>query len=272
MLTCTKMPPGHIAIFLSILILSSSSCSTSRNFHDMNYFADSVTAASQTIDPNASVLIQPGDRLNISVAALNPAAAQQFNIGSGATVSLNTGESGGGSTQTGYLVDDAGNIQFPQMGTLHVAGFTTQRLETLVQKDLLQFLTDPIVRVNIVNFNVNVLGEVNKPGTLTVQDGKITILEAISRSGDLTINGIRNNILVVREKDGKREFGKIDLASNKIFSSPYFYLRQRDVVYVSMNKNKVLLSDARQQRNFTIISVVFASISAFALVFNALKL
>ena len=271
MLTSTKSSPGHIALFLSILIISNSSCSSSRNFHDMNYFADSVTAAAQTIDANASVLIQPGDRLNISVAALNPAAAQLFNIGSGATSSSMTVEPGGGSAQTGYLVDDGGNIQFPQMGTLHVAGFTTQRIETLVQKALLQFLTDPIVRVNIVNFKVNVLGEVNRPGTLTVQDGKITILEAISRSGDLTINGIRNNILVVREKDGKREFGKVDIASNNIFSSPYFYLQQGDVVYVSMNKNKLLLSDARQQRNFTIISIIFASISTLALVFNALK-
>lgn len=258
-------------ISLIILLISNSSCSSTKSFHNMNYFADSVTEASQVIGENSKVVLQPGDRLSILVTALNPIAAQPFNIGGGGTGSVTEAISGGESVlQTGYLIADDGFIQFPQLGRINVKGFTTQHLEKLIQKALLQFLTDPIVRVNIINFKVNVLGEVNKPGTINVQDG-ITILEAISRSGDLTINGIRENILVVREKDGRREFGKINLASKNIFSSPYFYLQPGDIVYVSMNKNKVLLSDANQQRKLSLISIIFATISTAALVFNAVK-
>ena len=259
-------------IFLIILILSISSCSSSKNFRNMNYLADSVTQDARMVQ-DFKVILQPGDRISIMVSALNPGAAQAFNIGSVSQAPSLSGDGGasGSSAQTGYLINEEGTIQFPQLGKLTVKGMTTQQVAETIQKALLQFLKDPIVNVTLINFKINVLGEVNRPGTITVQDGKMTVFEAISRSGDLTINGIRDNILVVREKDGKREFGKVYLASNNIFSSPFFYLQQGDIVYVSMNKNKLLLSDASQQRKFSIITLVFASISTIAIVFNALK-
>lgn len=258
-------------IILLIILVSNSSCSSTKSFQNMNYLADSVTESAQIIGENSKVVLQPGYRLSILVTALNPIAAQAFNIGGGGTGSVTEAISSGESVlQTGYLIDDEGSIQFPQLGRINVKGSTTQHLEKLIQKSLLQYLTDPIVRVNIINFKVNVLGEVNKPGTINVQDG-ITILEAITRSGDLTINGIRDNILVVRLKGEKREFGKVNLASNNIFNSPYFYLQPGDVIYVRMNKNKILLSDANQQRKLSLVSILFASISTLALVYNAVK-
>ena len=244
----------------------------------MNYLADSVTTASQTVQANSKILLQPGDRIGIIVTALNPAAAQAFNIGggsaSGSSLVAGTSDISGTASNPqmpGYLINEEGTIQFPQLGKLPVKGMTTQNVEDTIQKALLQFLKEPIVHVDIINFKVNVIGEVNRPGTISVPDGKITILEAISRSGDLTINGMRDNILIVREKEGKREFGKVNLASNSIFSSPYFYLQQGDVVYVNMNKNKLLLSDANEQRNFRIASIMLAGVSAIALIINTIR-
>ncbi len=216
----------------------------------MIYLADSVQAAQKTVHV-ASTYIQPGDRLGITVTALDPLAAAPFN--------LSAASQGGSSTQTveqvSYLVDSTGNIRFPQLGKVYVSGFTVNQVAATLQEKLVPYIKEPLATVNIVNFKVNVLGEVNSPGTITITDGKATILEALSLSGDLTIFGKRDNILVVREINGTREFGRLNLASNDIFTSPFFYLKQNDVIYVEMDKTKIISNDVianRNIRNYTI--------------------
>jgi polysaccharide export outer membrane protein len=251
---------------LAIVFLSS--CGPTHTFKNMNYLADSVTEAEKTVQPNSEILLQPGDRISILVSALNPVAAQAFNLGSTAAT-----EAAAGSTVSspGYLVGSDGTIQFPQLGKIVVKGKTTEEIGDTIQTGLTKFLKEPVVYVSLVNFKVNVLGEVNKPGTIVVPDGKITILEAISESGDLTINGLRENVMVVRESEGKREFGTVNLASNKLFNSPYFYLKQGDVVYVAMNENKLLSSDAQQLRRYRVTSLVLAAVSVAVLLINLTK-
>ena len=239
----------------------------------MVYLADSVKA-SQRITSMYEHILQPGDRIQVLVTALNPEAALAFNIAPLITVlnRSNTEYSQGSNiASNGYLIDLDGTIQFPQLGKLEVKGLTTNAVSKMIQQKLLQFLKEPVVLVNISNFRVNVVGEVNRPGTITVPDGKITILEALSQSGDLTIFGRRENILVVREKNGKREFGQLNLTSNSLFDSPYYYLEQGDVVYVEMKKDKLVLNDAVEARNYRIFSLVLAALSAAGIILSATR-
>ncbi len=274
---------------LFIVLISGNSCSFSSKatgkraaqLKNMIYLDDSVTDAEKLVSKDFRLLLQPGDRISILVTALNPEAAQQFNVLTATTLSISADaskSSGSASNPAppivsdyGYLVDGDGNIQFPELGNVQVRGLTLSEVGDKIKKQLLQFLKEPTVIVNLINFRVNVLGEVNRPGTITVTDGKITIIQAISEASDLSIFGKRENILVVREANGKREFGRVDLTSNKIFNSPFFYLKQGDIVYVELNRNKLILSDANGERNFRIISIILGAITATAISISALR-
>ena len=254
-------------MFAVAIVHFGTSCSSTNKYASMTYLADSVKASQKIVAKKPDYFLQPGDRVNIIVTALNPQAAQEFNQMpvTPSTGTLATTPSGG------YLVDDDGNIVFPQIGTIHAAGITTKKLADTLKTNLLNYLKEPAVTVNVINFKVNILGEVNRPGPVIVPDGKMSVLEAISQSGDLTIYGKRENVMIIREMNGKREFAKLDLTSNDIFDSPYFYLQQGDVVYVEMNKNKMVLSDASETRKFRITSIILAAVTAGAILFNSLK-
>ena len=270
---------------LSICILFMFSCTVSKNFKHYVYLADSVKASHLTVQPYQMPKLRVGDRLQITVTALNPIAAQAFNQGGG-QVSASAGSSGSGGgagsaggsgsggsgATTGYLINSSGNIQFPQIGNVKVEGLTTDSLEKVIEVKLLEFLKEPVVTVNQINFNINLIGEIYKPGVVNVPDGKLSILEAIARSGDLTLYGKRENVLVIREKNGKREFGRIDLTSNNIFNSPYYYLEQGDVVYVDVNENKLLGADMLQTRRLTMVTIILGAITTLFVIKNYLKL
>ena len=199
--------------------------------------------------------------MHITVTALNVQAAQAFNQSATSN-----------STVSGYLINNSGNIQFPQIGNVKVEGLTTDSVEKLLEIKLLEFLNDPVVTCNQINFNINMIGEISKPGVVNVPDGKMTIIEAIAKGGDLTLYGKRENILVIREKDGKREFGRVDLTSNNVFNSPYYYLEQGDVIYVDVNENKLLGADILQQKRLTMVTIVISVISAIVVLKNYLKI
>jgi polysaccharide export outer membrane protein len=265
--------------FLSLIFLQLfNSCTLSKNFKHYVYLSDTIRSTHLTVGQPPTPKLRIGDRIQIIVTALNPAAAQAFNQGGGQLVG---GIAGGGSVGSGtssnagivgYLINSNGNIQFPQIGSLHVTDLTTDSIEKMLEIKLLQFLKDPVVTVSQTNFNINVIGEVGKPGVINVQDGKITILEAISKSGDLTVMGKRENVLVVREKNGKREFGRLDLTSNNLFNSPYYYLEQGDVIYVDVNQNKLLGADVLQQRRISTITIVLGILSTLVLIKTYLRL
>jgi len=241
-------------------ILWLASCGVPKNLQNAVYFKDSVTEAEKIV-VNKPAVIMPGDRLNINITAINKEAADAFNA-------PQTSSSEGAQ---GYLVDSAGNIQLLQLGIVHVNGLTTAQLQQNLQKSLLDYIKGPVVTVNIVNFKVSVMGEVTDPKNVTVPDGKITILQAINETGDLTLFAKRENILVIRETNGKREFGRVNISSNEIFTSPYYYLQQNDVVYVEADKTKFLNSDARMQRNLRNLAFITTLITTTLLIVSIFK-
>ena len=251
----------NIGLFV-IVVFFFFSCTISKNFKHYVYLADSIKASHLSVQQYQIPKLRIGDRLQITVTALNIQAAQAFN-----QTYVNIG-----NLSNGYLINNSGNIQFPQIGNVKVEGLTTDSVEKVLETKLVEYLNNPVVTCNQINFNINIIGEISKPGIVTVPDGKMTIIEAIARSGDLTLYGKRENILVIREKDGKREFGRVDLTSNNVFNSPYYYLEQGDVVYVDVNENKLLGADILQQKRLNMVTLVISVITAILVLKNYLKI
>ena len=207
---------------------------------------------------NSEAMIQAGDRLSIVVNALDPLSAAPYNLGGGGT---SAGITTGSANTFGYVVEEDGNILFPQLGKIRVVGKTRKRLIDDLKSRLTKFVNDPVVTVQFINFKVTVLGEVNRQGALTTPEGKMTLIEAIGLAGDLTFYGRRDNVLVIRETEGRREFGRVNLLSKSAFTSPYFVLRQNDVVYVEMTSTKVAVSDQLLMRNVSLAASIITVLS-----------
>ena len=144
-----------------------------------------------------------------------------------------------------YLVDNQGEIDFPVLGRLKISGLTKNECEALIRKKLVPYLKEtPIVNVRMVNYKISVLGVVTKPGTFTVNNEKVNILEALAMAGDMTVYGVRDNVKLVRENaNGERLIQTLNLNDADLVRSPYFYLQQNDILYVSPNKTKARNSD-----------------------------
>jgi len=181
------------------------------------------------------------DELVIIVNALDPEAARPFN-----KVTVNVGQdmvdARGRERLLTYRVDSEGNINFPVMGKIKLAGLNREQATKLIQNKLTDYIKDPIVDIETVNYKITVLGEVRRPGTYTTTNERITLLEALAMAGDLTIYGERENVLVIQDYDGKKTYTRVDLKSNELFESPVYYLSQNDVVYVEPNKTQAKAS------------------------------
>jgi polysaccharide biosynthesis/export protein len=250
-----------LVIFISIALLTS--CVNTKKTVYFDNVPDTIILKQPTIlDP----AIQKGDLLNLSISSLNPEASSVFNNSniSSPVISNNSSLSTVGSTlatppqQLGYLVDDQGNIKIPIIGNVLANGLTKKQLEDTLGLMLSErkLLIDPIVTVRLLNFRVTVIGEVGRPTTINVVNEKITILEALGIAGDLTIYGKRDNILLIRETDKEKILHRIDLNSTEILSSPYYYLKTNDVIYVEPRKEKALSTSRTQQLLPLIISIL----------------
>jgi len=176
--------------------------------------------------------IQSSDILRIRVSSLNATAVAPFSMSSSAN------KEGGGFDE--YLVNSEGDISFPTIGKISVIGLQIEEVKAKILEKLMPFFEqEPIIQVRLANFRVNVNGEVRGPGSFTVYNERLTIIEAISLAGDFTSYSQRDSILIIREQNGERNFGYVNFNSSEIFSSPYFYLQQNDVVYVRPRKTKV---------------------------------
>jgi len=230
-------------------------------------------------------VFRKGDLISIIVYSDNPAATALYNqslivMGEAPSGSNNT-NSGGGSGSTsgatssvnspsspGYLVDDQGNITFQGLGILHVEGITKAQLRAMLDQKLKDVLNNPYYTIRFLNYRFTMLGEVNRPGIFNIPGEKVSILEGLGLSGDMTFYGRRDNVLIIRDSNGKREFGRLDLTKPDIMSSPYFYLQQNDVVIVEATKRKVMASDQVTARNITIAASV---VSTLAIVYSILR-
>jgi len=176
----------------------------------------------------------------------------------------NAGTTGSTSTQ-GFLVDMDGNIQYPRIGKIKAEGLTKAQLSEEIRKKITGPLSNPSVLVRLTNFKVTMLGEVSRPGPITIPTEKITILEAIGLAGDINIYGKKDDVVILRPSDSTIEHGTIDLSSKDLFDSPYYFLRQNDVVLVNPNKNKARLSDQVFNQR---LGIAFSLINMIALLYN----
>lgn len=214
------------------------------------------------IPQGAEVRIQPDDLLEIGVYAEDPAAVAPFTLQGVGERTLEENNLAGNQ----YLVDRSGDIEFPVLGKLHLSGLKIEEARDTIKARLSPYIRQPIVNIRWMNFKFTVLGEVMRPATYNLPESSVTVLEAIGLAGDLTNYGNRENILVIREQDGQRSFGRINLRDRSVFYSPYFYLKQNDVVYVEPLRQKAgLVGDQATTK-------VLPWVSAFAIVANVLIL
>ena len=222
---------------LALVAMVTSSCVTQKK---MTYLREVTETSADSINkyfqPSAEITIKPGDALTIFVSALDQDAVAPYNL---PTVSFNDPTSVQVKSTPmlmTYRVDENGNIEMPVLGIVHVEGLVRAEAEELIKSRLESQVLNPMVQVNHINARVSILGEVARPGTVSISQGRLTLLEALAAVGDLTPYGRRDNVLISREVDGKMEFCRLDLTKDDLYRSPYYYLQQNDVVYVSPNK------------------------------------
>ncbi len=242
------------------------SCGTPQ---DLAYFKDAPRNEETEQNGQFSKGIQTNDLLYIYVESRAPEATVRFNqetnkIAVAGSVVMNPGS----SAVSGYLVNNEGDITFPVLGRLHVVGKTHAQLAAEIEQRLVSegHILDATVTVKLLNFKVSVLGEVTKPGQIQATGERLTIFEALSMVGDLTIYGQRKNVTVVREENGTRTVGELDLTSKDVFESPYYYLHQNDVVYVEPNVKRKRSAE-RDPMTLSYISSVVSIVSVLTSAF-----
>lgn len=223
------------AVFALLSLFLLSSCVSRKK---VVYFQNSGSSAT---DVNYHPRLEKDDLLMIVVSSSDFEAAANFNLPIISVVGNTKGTAEANSQlqyQT-YLIDNAGFIQFPILGPLKLGGLTREEALSLLTTKLKGYIKDPVINLRVINFKVSVMGEVISPGTFTITSERITILEALSLAGDMTIYGKRDNIVVVREVDGKVTYNQVDITKADFINSPYYYLKQNDVIYVEPNKTKI---------------------------------
>jgi polysaccharide export outer membrane protein len=254
----------HLLFLLPAFFLLFASCVNTRK---TTYFNDIENGVYKTSYNAPSPIIHKNDLLSIFVSSLNTDATLIFNAPSLPTT---TAASANGATvqSVGYLVNENGEIQFPVLGKIKAEGLTVKELNDRLVDSLTikKLLVEPLVTIRFLNFRVTVLGEVGNPTVITVPNEKISILEAIGLAGDLTIYGKRENVLLIREEEGKKIVRRIDLNNSATLTSAFYYLKSNDVVYVEPNRNKVAsVSNFRQ-----LLPALIAALSVMVVVADRL--
>lgn len=243
-------------IAISCLVLFS--CSTPKNITYFRDIPDTISKRTITQIGYNSLLIKPDDILQVSIQTLDPVSTSMLNQESAnplpSSGNANQPVSSASSAVTGYLVDKNGFIILPLVGKVDVNGKSTSEVRDIIQAKAAQFYRDPVVSVRFANFKITVLGEVTRPSTYVMPNEKVSVLDALGMAGDLTIFGKRENVLLIRESSANKEFVRLNLNDSKLFSSPYYYLQQGDVIYVEPNKSKIAATDVSQVKKISIIT------------------
>ncbi len=216
---------------LIILTLILNSCATKEEI--VYFYEGKNTLEGQQNLLNYEPIIEKNDvlRINVSSSSINEEIVAPFQM---KINNQQAGGAGGGQnlSLSGYLVSPDGKINFPVLGEIEVEGLTRTEIQKKLESQIEVYVKDPVVDVRIVNFSVTVLGEVGSPGRVSITDGRISMPELIAMSGDITYNGKRENITIIREENGVKKIGQVDMTETDFFSSEFFYLKQNDIVYV----------------------------------------
>ncbi len=240
-------------LFLALLFIGliTTGCTHKKN---LVYFQgdQAIGDANKSYNP----VLKSDDILSITIMDLDLEAIKPFNLPQSALSQNMGGYTQGAPTPLGYLVDPKGNVDFPVIGKIKLAGLTRSSAVDTLKKGLLPYLKHPTVLIRVLNYKITVLGEVRNPGTFTIPNERITLPEALGIAGDLQITAVRKNILVIREVEGKRTETRVDLTSKELFSSSVYYLSQNDVVYVEPNRAKINSSVVNTSNISLVVSVI----------------
>ena len=260
----------YVCLMAAVLMLAS--CGSTK---DVAYFQNSKDVDLSQSKVLYDARIMPKDQITVTVSTTNPQAAVPFNltVPTPYTVANRNSSYSQAMLQT-YLVDNDGKISFPILGEITVGGLTKHEAEQMIRERILPYMSEaenPIVTVKMVGYQISVIGEVAHPGTFTVSREKITVLEALAQAGDLTIYGVRNNVQLIREDaSGQKAIYFLNLNDANLINSPYYYLQQNDVIYVTPNKVKAQNSSVGSMTTlwFSATSIL---ISLTSLLYNILK-
>lgn len=235
----SKLPHILVVLMLFLGLLSTTSCNVAKH---IVYVQDLKNGSEMIASLPHTVTVKPGDKISIIVKSKDPKLSELFNL-SAVNYRLGYGENSfmGGQGVSVYSISRDGSIDFPVLGRVSVAGKTRQEISQHIKSRLISanLVNDPVVTVEFHNLNFSVLGEVNKPGQYAIDRDRITILDALSKAGDMTIYGQRENVTVMRQEGDEMTAYKVDLTSaDSLYSSPAFYLQQNDIVYVVPNDNR----------------------------------
>jgi len=281
MLNVSYIKTSKTKLVLLLIIPFCISLFSCTSYKKIPYFQDvsDTVSTNQKIQAFIEPIIQYDDILSISINTLDLQSNNAVNmptaisssgiIGAGSNTSSGTLSSNLAiPSSSSYRVTKTGEIDLPLLGKIFVSGLTTNQVKDTIQKKMTNYYKTPTVDVRFANFKVTVLGEVTKPGTFTIPNEKFTLFDALGLSGDLTIFGRRENVLLIRDSADNKQLVRLNLNSKQIISSPYFYLKQNDVVYVEPTNAKIANLDAVQNRYITIASAI---ISVLIIVISRIK-
>ncbi len=253
---------NRLLLFFCLITSITSCVNTQKSVYFNDRREEEIDAAKLTIEP----ILKEGDLVSITVSSLNPESSIVYNTPNISATSIGATGNSTISQAQGYLVSQEGTIQFPVLGTLQAAGMTKKALADDITRRLKErkLLLDPIVTVRYLNFRVTVIGEVARPSVIPVPSEQINVLEALGLAGDLTIYGRRDNVLLIREENGKKIMKNLNLNSAELLKSPFFYLKSNDVLYVEPNRAKV----ASTSRTSQVLPLILSGLSFTAIIID----
>ncbi|RQO73419.1 sugar transporter [Pedobacter sp. KBW01] len=245
-----------VILFIAIYTCLATGCAPRR---DLVYFSNLAKQTSEEKLPAQEVKIQQNDLLSVSINSLN----QESNVLFAVNTKVPSAENN--YKVEGYRVSKDGMINLPVVGNVKLEGLTIEQAQTTISRELDKYVKKPVVDIQLVNFKVTVIGEVNRPSNFTVQGDNINLLQALGLAGDMTVYGKRDNVLVIREQNGQRVMKRLNLNNQDVMNSPFFFLKQNDIVYVEPDKSKA----SEYSTNTRVMPLVIASISAVAVLITA---
>ncbi|HEY8780364.1 MAG TPA: polysaccharide biosynthesis/export family protein [Mucilaginibacter sp.] len=258
--------------YILILLIALSSCSPYTN---SMYFQglERNPEINHKINNLSPITIQIGDVLGLNVKSLSPEGSAIFNTGSGSSSTSggttdnssgnSSGNSGSSNGSSGYKVDQNGEIELPLIHKIKVVGMTIPEVQNAIQKAITPFLKEPIVTVQLMNFKITVMGDVMHPDVISINNDHVSIPQALTLAGDISPSGKRDNILLIREINGERKYVNIDMTSSKLLESPYYYLKNNDMLYVEEGRGKFISVSPIRQNLSIVLSLISLVLVAF---------
>ena len=248
---------AFIVFFGSII----ASCSSTKKYIYFNDLDSSSVNKVDKITNLPSVKIERGDIIQVSISTIDREVSQLLNPTTNGITGVNN------PIAPGYLVDSLGNIEIPLAGNVNVANKTTSEINEVIRQKLSKEIKNVLVYTRLMNFRISILGDVSRPGSYNISNDRVSILEAISLAGDLNITARRDNIMLVREQNGERRYISINLNDSKVFTSAYFYLINKDVIYIQPAKNRLVTSST----GFQILPTIFGGLSLALVIFSTFR-